>query len=350
VKSALFRCFGALLLTFGLWGCAGAGTDSEAADGARAFFRGKTMTYIVATDPGGGYDTYGRLISKYLTRHLGLGVVVVKNIPGGGHVRGMNVIHAARPDGLTLGTFNTGLIYAQLLGRDGLPGDLRRMSWVGKAGLEPRVLTMSAKSGFRSLEDIRSVTRPLLLGTNGVGNESYYDSLLLAHALDLRIRLVFGMASREAQLSMMRGEIDGEVGSLSTYRAFIRNGYGFAVLRVGRGEGVDESIADAGHLTTTADGKAIVDFVASLAELLRWTAGPPGIPEDRLTVLRDGYMSALRDPDLLAEARKLDIPIAPMDGATLAREIDGVLDLRAEMVALIRSIAKVEQQRPSLSP
>lgn len=345
MKSALFRCFGALLLTFGLWGCAGAGTDSEATDGARAFFRGKTMTYIVATDPGGGYDTYGRLVSKYLTRHLGLATVVVKNIPGGGHIRGMSAIYAARPDGLTLGTFNTGLIYAQLLGRKGLSGDLRGMSWVGKAGLEPRVLTVSAKSGFRSLEDIRNTTRPLLLGTNGVGNESYYDSLLLAHALGLRIRLVFGMASREAQLSMMRGEIDGEVGSFSTYRAFIRNGYGFAVLRVGESEGLDESIPDAGHLTTTADGKAVVELVASLTELLRWTAGPPRIPEDRLTVLRNAYMSALRDPGLLAEAGKLDIPIVPMDGATLDGEMDRVLELPATTVALIASIAGVDQQR-----
>lgn len=343
MRSAFVGYLGAFLLTFGLWGCAGAGAGRED-DGARAFFKGKTMTYIVATDPGGGYDTYGRLVSKYLTRHLGLAAVVVKNIPGGGHIRGMNAIYAARPDGLTLGTFNTGLIYAQLLGRGGLSGDLRRMSWVGKAGLEPRVLTVSAKSGFRSVEDIRNATRPLLLGTNGVGNESYYDSLLLAHALGLRIRLVFGMASREAQLSMMRGEIDGEIGSFSTYRAFIRNGYGFAVLRVGGGEGVDEAIPDAADLTTTVGGKAIADFVALLTALLRWTAGPPGIPEDRLTVLRDAYVSALRDPGLLAEARRLDIPIVPMDGATLAGEIDRVLDLPARTVALIASIANAEQQ------
>ena len=98
------------------------------------------MTYIVATDAGGGYDAYGRLVSQYLGKYLGAGRVVVKNIPGGGHIVGTNEIYHARPDGLTLGTFNSGLIYAQLLGAGGCPATSRRMSWVGKAGVEPRVL------------------------------------------------------------------------------------------------------------------------------------------------------------------------------------------------------------------
>src|SRR5688572_15775231 len=178
--------------------------------GPRDFFAGKTMTYIVATEPGGGYDTYGRLVSEHLSKHLGLGRVVVKNVPGGGHIVGTNEINGARPDGLTLGTFNTGIIYTQLLGRDGYRADLRQMSWVGKAGGEPRMLVVSRQSGFRSLDDIRRAGRPLLLGAGGIGTAGYNDSMLLAHALGLQVRSVLGLATRDAQLSMMRGDIDGE--------------------------------------------------------------------------------------------------------------------------------------------
>jgi tripartite-type tricarboxylate transporter receptor subunit TctC len=322
-----------------LWACAGGGAGHETSTTAREFFRGKTMTYIVSTDPGGGYDTYGRLVSRYLPKHLGLRTVAVRNVPGGGHIKGTNAILSARPDGLTVGTFNSGLIYAQLLGREGLAGDLRSMSWIGKAGIESRVLTVSSRSGFRSLEDVRRAKRPLLLATNGMGNQSYYDALLLAHALGLHVRFVFGLASREAQLSMMRGEVDGEVGSDSTSRPFVANGFGHALLRVGDSEEVDARIPDVRDLITSADGKQIVEFMTSLNRLQRWTAGPPGIPDQRLAALRDAYLSALRDPDLLAEARQLDIPIAPMDGATLSSEIDRLLDAPADMVALMVSAA-----------
>src|SRR3954468_9933840 len=94
-----------------------AGPASAAADAN--YFRGKTMTYIAATAAGGGYDTYARLIARYMQKYLPGSRILVKNVPGAGHIIGANTIYAARPDGLTLGMFNTGLIYNQLMS---LPG------------------------------------------------------------------------------------------------------------------------------------------------------------------------------------------------------------------------------------
>ena len=82
------------------------------------FFKGKTVTYIVATAPGGGYDLYGRLVAEYMQRHLPGSTFIVRNVPGAGHLIGTNAIYAAKPDGLTIGTFNTGLIYNQLIGHE----------------------------------------------------------------------------------------------------------------------------------------------------------------------------------------------------------------------------------------
>src|SRR5687768_8280462 len=97
-----------------------------------ALFDGKTITYIVATKPGGGYDTMGRLVARYLEKHLKGSRVVVKNVPGAGHLIGAKTIFAATPDGLTIGTFNTGLIYSQLANRVAEHPDLNKMSWIGK--------------------------------------------------------------------------------------------------------------------------------------------------------------------------------------------------------------------------
>src|SRR6185503_1916355 len=95
-------------------------------------FRGKTITYIVSTTPGGGYDTYSRLIVRHLQKYLPGSRILVKNVPGAGNVIGANQIYTARPDGTTIGMFNTGLIYDQLIRNRGLMFDLSKFSWVGK--------------------------------------------------------------------------------------------------------------------------------------------------------------------------------------------------------------------------
>jgi len=106
-------------------------------------FKGKTITYIVATSPGGGYDTYGRLIVRHLQKYLPGSRILVKNVAGAGNIIGANMIYAARPDGLTIGMFNTGLIYDQIIQRDGVKFDLTKFSWLGKAAEEPRVVLIS---------------------------------------------------------------------------------------------------------------------------------------------------------------------------------------------------------------
>src|SRR6476620_625990 len=111
-------CAGLLALTIAPPALAESGAD---------FFKDKTVTYIVATSPGGGYDTYGRLIAEYMQRHLTGSTFVVKNIPGAGHIIGANSIYASKPDGLAIGTVNTGLIYNQLIGNEAVRFELEKM-------------------------------------------------------------------------------------------------------------------------------------------------------------------------------------------------------------------------------
>ena len=81
---------------------------AAAAESAQDFYKGKTISYIVATSPGGGYDTYGRLVARYMNKYLPGSKIIIRNLPGAGHVIGANTIYASKPDGLTIGTFNTG--------------------------------------------------------------------------------------------------------------------------------------------------------------------------------------------------------------------------------------------------
>src|SRR5689334_711413 len=119
------------------------------------FFKGKTVNYIIATAPGGGYDYYGRLVAEYMQKHIPGSTFVVRNMPGAGHIIGANYIYASKPDGLTIGTFNTGLIYNQLVGLEGMKADLTKMSWIGKASTDPRAVMVSANSPIKTFADLQ---------------------------------------------------------------------------------------------------------------------------------------------------------------------------------------------------
>jgi tripartite-type tricarboxylate transporter receptor subunit TctC len=332
------------VLALGGGACRSRDAGGEISGSAPAFFSGKTMTYVVATEPGGGYDTYGRLIARYIGRYLGLSRVVVKNVPGA-HQRGLHEIATARADGLTIGTFNTGAIYTQLLKSDGV--DLQELSWIGKAGGDARVLVVSSASGWRSIEDLKNAGRPILVATSGVGSQGYNDAMLIAHVLGVKTRMVHGLSSNDSQLSMLRGEVEAEFASLSSYRVFLQNGNGRALARVGDATGDEAAIPDLAAHATTVEAQEILDVVRTQGALLRWTAGPAGIPPERLAALRDAYMAALNDPGLIAEAAKLRIPLVPMDGATLAREVTRIL---SQPPAVVRRMAALLSAAPVAEP
>jgi tripartite-type tricarboxylate transporter receptor subunit TctC len=322
-----------------IWKAAVVGTALLTGGAAQAqdFYEGKTLTYIVATEPGGGYDTYARLIGKYLEKQLGA-KVLIKNVPGAGHIVGTNTLWAAEPDGLTIGTFNTGLIYAQILGREGIQFDLREMAWIGKAGSDPRALVLSTKSDLASVEDLAAATEPVKFATAGVGSASFTETQLIASALDLDIDVVPGFNGNEGEMAMMRGEIAGQVGSLSSLKPFVDNGDGVFALAIGGGE----AIPDAASFAKTEKGRSIISLVQAMSVLGRLTAAPPGTPPERVAELRAAYAAALGDPDLLAEAKKLDVPIDPAGGEEVAALVDAALNQSPETVEIIAAAVDVE--------
>ncbi|MCL6593005.1 MAG: hypothetical protein K6T31_03435, partial [Alicyclobacillus sp.] len=178
-----------------------------------AFYNGKTVTLVVATGPGGGYDTYGRLLAPYLQKYLPGSTVIVKNVPGAGHIIGANYIYEQKPDGLTLGTFNNGLIISQLTGEKGIKFDLNKFTWVGNAASDARVLILRKDSPYNTVDDLQKAKQPLKLAGAGVGSSSTNDEKLLADILGFPVQIVNGYTGQQADLAMQRGEIDGQVGS-----------------------------------------------------------------------------------------------------------------------------------------
>ena len=304
------------------------------------FFRGKTINYIVATGPGGGYDTYGRLLTRFMAKYMPGTTFVVRNIPGAGNIIGVNTIYRARPDGLTFGIFNTGLIYSQMLKMEGVQFDLARMSWIGKMADEGRTLVLATKSGLDSIDDLINAKEPIYLASSGIGAASDIEMRLLQKMLRLNVRLITNIVGGETQLSMLRGEVAGVLEAASSQAEFVRQGYAKYVLSITGAQSALPGVPTARDFVTNEEHLRLISLVENIAQLGRPTAGPPGIPAGRLEVLRDAFMKAMSDPELLAQARRMNIPILPARGDEAARLLPAILAQPPNVIALLSEAAK----------
>ena len=301
------------------------------------FYKDKTVTYIVATAPGGGYDTYGRLVAEYMQKYLPGSTFVVKNMPGAGHLVGTNALYASRPDGLTIGTFNTGLIYNQLVALDGVRFDLTKMSWVGKAGSDPRVILIAAQSPIKTFAELQASKTPVNFATAGVGSASYVETVISLNALKLPIKILTGYNGNDDQLAMRRGEVVGAIGSRSTYEEFVKNGYGRMIVQIG---GRNTDVPQLMPLVTDPKAKTLIALIQSQGDIARLTAGPPGVPPARLATLRDAYRKALEDKELQAKAEKLERPVEPAYGDDVLNAIKEALNQTPETIDVLKEALK----------
>jgi tripartite-type tricarboxylate transporter receptor subunit TctC len=333
------------ILSFAALGAFALGSAQAASAADLNAYKGRTVTYIVATAAGGGYDGYGRLSARFLEKHLPGSTFVVVNRPGAGHIIGTNLIYTAKPDGQTIGTFNTGVIYSQILKRKSVRYDLSKMSWIGKAAAESRTIMVSTKTPFMNFLDFQKAKEPVKMAISGIGSSAYMELQLLAKVFEANFKLLPGYSGSDDEMAMMRGEVVGKMGSTGGQGAFVRSGRGRFVLRIGGEWPSDLTPAMRGEdIAKTNLQKAVITLIGSQADMFRVTAGPPKIRKDRLDALRAAYDAAFKDPQLLAEAKKLNWDISPAVGEPVGKAISAALEQPAEIVAMMR---EVQNAKPS---
>jgi len=297
------------------------------------YYQAKNVTYIVATNAGGGYDAYARLIGGYLQKHLSADNVIIRNVPGAGHIIGANTLWRSKTDGLTIGTFNAGLIYGQLLEQKVMQFDLRDFEWIGKAAGEPRAVVLSNECEIKNAEQLLAAEEAVKFGSAGIGSASYSDMMVLADALDINVQVIAGFDGTEGEMSMMRGEICGILGSTSSLRNFVNAGYGSYVLTIG---GNLDGVPDAMDFAKSDRARRLIGIIDALAQLGRVSAAPPGTPGEQVEAMRAAYKASLEDPELLEEARRMGRPIEPAFGDDVRRLVVNALDQSPDIVAQIK--------------
>lgn len=315
-------------------------TATSAPQADLEFYKGKTVTFVVATAAGGGYDGYARAVAPYVQKYLPGSTVVIKNVPGAGHIIGANEVYAAKPDGLTFGTFNTALIFSQIVGAQGIQFDLAKYTWIAKMASDSRVLLVGTKTPYKTIDDAvkSSATTPIVLSSAGLSSASNIDALLIQQALGLKVKMIANYTGNDADLAILRGEVDGTVGSYSSLEHDVQTGDGRILLQVGMTK--DPAMPNVPLLSdiVPANKKAVADLVLVDASIGRLVAAPPGVPEVRRLALVQAFQKAMADPEFLALAQKQQLPIDPAFGDSVGNLVKSSLNQSPEDLTILKTL------------
>jgi tripartite-type tricarboxylate transporter receptor subunit TctC len=291
-----------------------------------SLYEGKTITIVVGYKPGGGYDRYARLIAKYLPKYIpGNPGAIVQNMPGASSVIAANHLYSvAKPDGLTIGTFNNATVVAQLIKVEGVRFDITKFAWLGSAASDAVILSVRSDLPYRTADDLRKA-KPFIIGTTGPGSSTHDFPALLEEFAGFDFKLVPGYSSSaDVMLALERKEVDGRAGSYDSIKPFIDRGLVRPIIRNRTSAPGIEKLAVDESLAKTQQGKLIMAVNAVPTQIYRPFVAPPGTAKDAIKILRDAFANALKDKDLLAEAEKGKITIdfvSPDDALKVVSEV-----------------------------
>lgn len=314
------------------------------------FFKGKTIRLIVASSPGGGFDTYSRTIARHMGKHIpGNPHVVVQNMPGAGHLIATNYLYnKAKPDGLTIGNWAGGLILQQAMeGRPGIAFDARKFEWVGVPVSDTPVCALTKASGISSLEEWSDGKKVVKLGGSAPGDTMSDHPRVLKAALDLPLRVVDGYGgTAKIRLAAEGGEIDGGCWSWNsmkvTWSKAIQSGEARVLIQITDQKHSDlPDVPNALNLAKNDDARALVKAgIQASADITRIYALPPGTPQERVHILQKAFMDTMNDPEFLQEAQKSGLEIDPKSGKEVKEIVDDLLNTNPEILANLKEILK----------
>ena len=302
------------------------------------FYQGKTIRLIVGSAPGGGYDQWPRMMAPYYSQHIpGKPEIIVQNMPGAGSVIAANHIYnVAKPDGLTLGAMVPAIYFDQLIGRKEVQFDYAKFSWIGSPEQNDILHFIRSDTPYRTIEDLRNAKEPPRCGSSGTGTTGHYFPRLLEEVFGVKTKIVDGYpGGSEIDLAVERGEVHCWSPVVATF--FGREPYlgwhkrGFVRVIVQTGKKRDPRLADVPtiwevmdrHKTPEATRRLVPVVIAGVG-LGRPILAGPGVPAERLKILRQAYARTLADPALLAEAKKRNWEVNPLTGEeleSLAKEV-----------------------------
>jgi tripartite-type tricarboxylate transporter receptor subunit TctC len=311
------------------------------------------LRIVVSSSPGGGYDTFGRLVAQYMSRYIPCNpTFVVENMPGGGGVRAGNYLYNTAPrDGTVISIIDRGVLTAPILygASTETQFDGTEFLWLGSLVQERGVGMVRTDAPIGSLAD--ATTTKAFFGASGVETDAAMYARLVNSLLGTQIETITGYAGQtEYYLAMEQGETDGLFMSgwsgpnrLQAMQARDRGDLKFIVqMARDRDPEVGEDVPTIYELLQNEDDRKVIDLLLSRLILGRPFIAPPGIPEDRFAVLRNAFASAVQDPELLADMERLNYRISPVLGEEAQKLMADVYATPEEVISRVREIVAVQ--------
>ena len=333
------------------WSCALAlHAPSAEAQSVAEFYQGKTVTILVGSDVGGGYDLTARTLAHYFARHLpGHPNVIVQNKPGASSILAANYAYEIAPkDGTVIAAVQRPIPFQTLFGDTGVRFDVRKMQWLGSSTNELGVVVAWHTAPQRTFDDLFKFE--MVVGGTGPATDPELFPRAMNHVLGTRFRIVSGYPGQaQVALAMERGEIQGS-GNWSFsdiekgHPDWITDKKIRILLQLGLTKSPSPTLRDVPLVMDIAHNPAerqVFEVLMGMKALGRPYFVAPGVPKDRVDALRDAFMATMSDPDFLDEAKRVLGPIDPISGADMQRIIAGVYALPSEVIATAREAVKV---------
>ena len=303
------------------------------------FYKGKQVRLIVGTDVGGSYDLAGRLIARHIWRHIaGTPNIVVQNMPGASSLNAANYIYNAAPqDGTVLGVV-VQLIPQYFLFKDpAVRYDPSKFNWIGNFNSSVSIYAVSSSVAINNTDEI--FTKSILFGASNRTGSGGADILLSNNLLGTKFDLVTGYkGGADIDLAIERGEVQGRAaqtwdGWKSTRPDWVRDGKIKALMQVGLKRDPElSSVPLITELAKTDEQRSILNLFSSSIALGRPLVVGPGVPGDRVAILRDAFAATMKDLEFVKDARKNNFDVSPVLGTDLQHVIAQMLAVPAEVV------------------
>jgi tripartite-type tricarboxylate transporter receptor subunit TctC len=293
------------------------------ADAAEEFYRGKSITMLVASGVGGGYDLYARAFARYFTKHMpGNPVIVAKNMDAAGGLAAASTLYNnVEKDGLTIAALTNGVAMDPLFGNPGARFDSQKFNWIGSIGKLENVCATWYTSPVKTIEQARA--REVVVSGQGATTNSVIVPKIINALLGTRFKIVSGYDTAGLTLSVERGETEGICGlSWSTLKAsrpdWIANHRLNVIVQVAMERLPDlASVPSALDLVKDGEGRQVLNLILIRQEMGRPIVTSPGVPTERVAVLRAAFDRTMKDPDFLVDAEKQSMEIKPLTGAAI---------------------------------
>lgn len=276
------------------------------------FYRGKTILLYAGIPPGGGLDSEMRLAAQFLGKHIpGEPAVTPMNMPGAtGVVLANYLTNQSKPDGSTLGMpGRNGFLLAQLTGDKNAKYELSKFVWIGSSGPSNEMLWLRKGLAITSLDALRKLKQPLVIGGLAPNSSSVLVPKILAKYSGLPLRAVSGYPGMsEATLALERGEIDGLFTPAGSFpqQDLITSG---AIVPVLQATATEPNLPNVDSLITSEKERGLIRLVLAPGFVGAGLIAPPGLPTEITNILRAAYTEMVRTDEYKAAAitRGIDV-------------------------------------------